>query len=646
MNKNLKNTLSVICLSASVLFMSCNMGLNMPNEDYDGNNARVIHEGWDVVDDDEINDAKKAAPKKDSKRTKVIAFEGILTNLSKIGAKKLTADMESDGGVAFIESTENLLAGLLKFTDGMLDNYTFGFYKSVSGIFFPDQTKPNPQIEKLQESVDKIQDSVDEIKVQLANLSDDLKYEFDGQKVSNRIKEIERQKTAFEKMFNYLKYVNQSGKDIDLMSYYELKNYSIEAFGSVDKMRQSIQNFFTDYYKSDAVATRTYGESYRLIAEELFPWRYQSVDFMETLIGQELDFSAKMFIIAGILLDPNDNANLLFDMMIQETMKNSVDAERLEKLVKMNATSGSNKDEAIFDEIMAILAKYWTIDDEEKIRRELFERECNVASDSWDNLVNAFSEYEQTIDSIQIPVDKENEITCNIRGIRCTFSQKIEQFDYAQKLSKLAECSVSEKTEAAWLKIYKTACLPSEKTNGYVRMLTADDYQKIIDFYKNHNLVITDSVLCNIVDKEGNVAGRFRINGKIKQEVTLYNIFCYDAGFKFQNVEAANAKFACLKTKESMGFIVENERTDYGIEGPWYWLAWDSGKGLDGLHFWNVKVPAVSGNTSAIKCTDELLLEDMAARKSDKSKINRIKYYDDSKVSATKYLVPNIITNF
>lgn len=36
----------------------------------------------------------------------------------------------------------------------------------------------------------------------------------------------------------------------------------------------------------------------------------------------------------------------------------------------------------------------------------------------------------------------------------------------------------------------------------------------------------------------------------------------------------------------------------------------------------------------------------MAARKGDKTKINRIKYYDDSKVSGTKYLVPNIIPFF
>lgn len=663
MNKKLRKTFTILGLSVSVILMGCNHEMNLGNNDFSKKPNFAI-EGWEEFNRSEIDDAKIASPHKDSKKTKVIAFQGILSNLSQIGAKKLTEDMESDAGVAFIDSAEDVLNGLLKFTDGVLDNYTFGFYKAVSGIIFPDETKPNPQIEKLQESVDKIQDSVDEIKFQLANLSDDLKYEFDGQKVANRIQEIERQKTAFEKMFNYLKYVNQDGKDIDLMTYYELKNYAIEAFGSVDKMRQSIQNFFTDYYKGDAVATRTYGESYKLIAEEIFPWRYQSAAFMETLIGQELDFAAKLFTIAGIMLDPNDNTNMLFDMMIQETMKNSVDAERLEKLVKMNASAGRNQDPAIFDEIMSILAKYWVIiptyhwdgdeiiydesiiDDAEKNRRELFARECNVAMDSWDNLVNALYEYEQTIDAIQIPVDKENEITCNIRGIKCTFSQKIEQFDYAQKLSKLAECSVKDKTEANWLKLYKTGCLPSEKTDGYVRMLSAENYQQILDFYKNHNLVITDSCLCNIVEKGNGIVGRFKINGKNKQEINLFNIFCYDAGFKFQNIEAKDAKFACLKSKEAMGFIVENERTDYGIEGPWYWLAWDSGKGLDGLHFWNVKVPSVNGNTSAIKCTNELLLEDMAARKSDKAVINRIKYYDDSKVSGTKYLIPNIILTF
>lgn len=113
-----------------VLFLSCKPEINFDGENYSGKNDRALYEGWDVVENDEVAAAKEAAPKKDTKRTKVVAFEGILTNLSKIGAKKLTADMESDAGVAFIESTENLLSGLLKFTDGMLDNYTFGFYKT------------------------------------------------------------------------------------------------------------------------------------------------------------------------------------------------------------------------------------------------------------------------------------------------------------------------------------------------------------------------------------------------------------------------------------------------------------------------------------------------------------------------------------
>lgn len=660
MNNNFRKIIAMTCLVFPVLFLSCKTGIDFDEESYSGKNARVIHEGWDVVDDDEIAEAKKAAPKKDSKMAKVIAFDGVLTKLSKIGAKKLTEDMESDAGVAFVDFTENLLSGALKFADGMLDNYTFGIYKTVSGMLFPDEKKTDPQIEKLQESVNKIQDSVDDVKFQLSNLSDDLKYEFDGQKVANRIQEIERQKAAFEKMFNYLKYVNQNGKDIDLMAYYELKNYAIEAFGSVDKMRQAMQNFFTDYYKGDAVATRSYGESYRLIGEELFPWRYQTASFMETLIGQELDFSARLFTLAGIMLDPNDNINMLFDMMIQETMKNSVDAERLEKLVKMNVSSGRNQDPAVFDEIMSILAKYWVIvptyhwdgeeavfdenaiDDVEKIRRELFERECNVANASWDSLVKAFYEYEQTIEAIQIPVDKENEITCNIRGIKCTFSQNIAQFDYAQKLSKLAELSVKDKTEAAWLKIYKSGCLPSEKANGYVRMLTSEDYGRILDFYSKRNLVITDSKLCNILSEKQEIVGRYKNTEGNKQEVTLYNIFCYDAGFKFPSVEVAKVRFACLNPDESMGFILENERTDYGFD----FLAWNYGKCFDGLHFWNVKVPAVNGNKTSLECSNELLLADMAARKGDKTKINRIKYYDDSKVSGTKYLVPNIITNF
>lgn len=673
MNKNIIKSIKTTCLAVPVILCGCNFNLNLEEDAFAENNARVITDNnsdWEQFDDKEIDAAKKAAPKNETKMAKVICFDGALTKLSKIGAKKLTADMESDAGVAFVDFTENVLSGCLKFADGILDNYTFGIYKAVSGILFPDEAKPDLQIEKLQQCVDKIQDSVDDVKFELSNLSSDLKYEFDGQKVANRVQEIERQKAAFDKMFNYLKYCNQNGKEVDLMAYYELKKYAIEAFGSVDKMRQAIQNFYTSYYKGDAVATRSYGESYRLIGEELFPWRYQTADFMETLIGQELDFSTRLFILAGIMLDPNDNMNLLLDMMIQETMNNSVDADRLEKLIKMNASAGRNQNEAVFNEIMEILGRYWVIiptyhwnvkegeewdinktevirdenviDDVERNRLELLERECKVANDAWDNLVKSFYEYEQTIETIQIPVDKENEITCNIRGIKCTFSQTINQFNYSEKLSKLADCSVKDKTEANWLKIYKTGCCPSEKPNGYVRMLSSEDYGRILDFYKKNNLVITDSKVCDILSEKREIVGRCKKTGGNELEATLYNIFRYEAGFNFQSVEASKAKFACLNPKEPMGFILENERTDYGFE----FLSWNYGRCFDGLHYWNVKVPAVNGNKSSLECKNELLLEDMAARKGDKSKINRIKYFNDSKVSETKYLIPNIITNF
>ncbi len=672
MKRNMKKTFEAISLSAATLFMGCNMEVSMNDEEYDNENARVIHgDNWDEVEEDEIAGARAGAAEmpaadngdanKKAKMAKVIPFEGALTKLSMIGAKKITENMESDAGVAFIESAENVLSGLMKFTDGLLDNYTFGFYKAASGIFFPDEKNKDPEIMKIQKSVEMLQDSVDGIKIQLANINDDLKYEFDGQKVANRIQEIERQKTAFENLFNYLKKIDMNENGISLIDYYYLRDAAVKSFGSVDKMRQAMQNFFTDYYKGNAVATRTYGESYRLIGEELFAWRYQTAEFMETLIAQELEFSSKLFVLAEFLLDPNDNVNMMLDMMIQETVKNSAGAKDLEELIKSNVTAGKNQDSAVFDEIMSILGKYWVIvptyhkvgndivydenaiDDVEKIRRNLLVRECNVAMDSWNSLVNAFSQYEKTIEAIQIPVDKENEITCNIRGIKCTFSQKISQFDYAKKLSKLAEVSVANKTEENWLKLYKTGCLPTDESKGYARMLSAADYEKILDFYKSHNLAITDSKLCNIVEEGGDIVGRTKKNGGNKKDVTLYNIFLYDAGFDFQNVEAKDAKFACLNAKESMGFILENEREDYGMEGSWHNLRWQPGKCFDGLHFWNVKVPCVKGNENTVECKNELLLGDMAARKGDKTKINRIKYYDDSKVSGTKYLVPNIM---
>lgn len=665
--KNIFGRIITAVIMACVLIITgCNNILDYDVTEAEGKNARFLR-GWEEFNQNEIieaqleeypgaqenaqpnaqPDAQQAQADK-FKMPYVIVFDGALTKISQIGAKKMTANMESDAGVAFINFTENVLSGALRFADGFLDHYSFGVYKALSTVLFPEKTTPNPQIEQLQQSVNKIQDSVDEVKIQLSNLSDDLKYEFDGQKVSNRIQEIERKKTAFEKMFNYLDYCNQDVNDIDLMSYYGLKQYAIEAFGTVDKMRQAIQNFYTDYYKGNTVATRSYGESYRLIGEELFPWRYQTADFMETLIGQELDCATKLFVIAGIMLDPNDNENLLYDMMIQETMTNSVDSERLEKLVRMDASAGENEDEAVISEIKQILGKYWGTSEErtdaQRIRWELFQRERNVATDAWNNLANAFQEYEQTIEAIQVPLDNENEITCNIRGVRCTFSRTINQFNYADLLSKLAEYSVSEKTEANWLKLFKTGRLPSEKPDGYVRMLTADDYAKILDYYKKNNLTVTDSALCNIYSEEGELNGRCKKEGGNCQEATLFNIFRYDAGFNFQKAGEDNAKFACLNTKEKMGFIVENERTDLGMEGPWWDLQWCFVKTFDGLHFWNVKVPCVKADQTTLVTANELLLEDMAARKGQKEKISRINYYSDSKVSKTKYLIPNIVT--
>ena len=648
MNPFSKTVIIIFTIAASSIFIGCNLEAKLEPEALSSGNAqaRVLPAGWDQFTEAEIAAAAEDAANVPVAKQRVFAFDGALTKLFNIGVKKLNIEIESDAGAAFADFTKSALTACLKYGDGLLNNYTFGFYKMASGILFPDKATPDPQIEKLQESVDKLQDSVDSIKFQLANLSDDLKYEFDGLKVAERMKEIERQKTAFDKMFTYLKYANPNDEDIDLMTYYELKNYAIEAFGSVDKMRQTIQNFFTDYYKGDAVATRTYGESYRLIGEELFAWRYQTADFMETLIGQELELATKLYTLAGIMLDPTDNTNMMFDMMIQETMKNSVDAERLEKLVKMNATSGTNPDADISGEIIATLCAYWNIQAEESfdIRTGLLTREYNVANDAWNNLADAFCTYEKTIEDIEVPVDKKDEITCNIRGVRCTFSRTMEAFNYAELLSDLAELSVSQKTEAAWLKLYTSGCLPSEKADGYVRMLTKEDYGRILDFYKNRGLVVTDSMLCNLLSQDGTVQGRVKMPEGTVQETTLVNIFRYDAGINIP--DTASVTFACRNEKETMGFIVDNERQDYGMELSWLHPSWNFVKCFDGLHFWNVKVPAVRGDTFTLKSADELLLEDMAARKSDKSKINRIKYYNDSKASDKAYLVPNVVAAF
>lgn len=649
MNKITKTAVTICIIAATFSFISCNLNATLDGEVLTSGKpqARVVPPGWEVFDEGEIAAAQEATEKPGFSR--VFPYDGALTKLYNIGLKKAAKEVESDAGAAFLEFSDSVLHNCLKFADGMLNNYTFGVYETVTGILFPNKVTPDPQIVKLQESIDQIQDSIEGVKFLLANLSDDLKYEFDGQKISNRIKEIERERTAFEKMFSYLQIANE-GEDknsIDLMTYYALKNHAVEAFGSVDKMRQAIQNFFTDYYKGDAVATRTYGESYRLIGEELFAWRYQTADFMETLIAQELEIATKLYSLAGLMLDPTDNPNMTLDLQIQEIMKNSVDSERLEKLVKMNTTAGTCQNGAVYEEIMQILDNYWNVQDEKsyEIRQKLLAREREVAEGVWNKLADAFGEYESTIEAIQIPVDKEGEITCNIRGVRCTFKQNVEAFKYAEKLAALAELSVSKKTEAAWLKIYTTGCLPSENADGYVRMLTKDDYGRILEFYTKRGLVVTDSTLCNLLSEDGTIKGRCKNPEGTVQEVTLFNIFKYDAGFDFQGF-ADDTKFACRNSKEAMGFIVNNERQDYGMELSWLDPSWNFVKCFDGLHFWNVKVSSVCGNTSTLKASDDLLLEDMAARKSDKAVINRIKYYNDSKASYAAYLVPNVVATF
>lgn len=635
----LKKTVMVLGLTAPLLFAGCQNGFNIDDLEADENKgARVVNaEGFEEFDEKEIKEAKEATKKDDKAKPKVVAFKGALARLFNIGANKFNEEckIENDTLALFAGYGEQAISGALEYLDGFLNAYTGGLYKTALGFLWPEEQTVDPQIAKIHESLDKLQTSVDKIGVDIENLSADMKQEFDADKVSDRIKRIENQRTAMFKMFELLEQQN-ADKEMDFMTYLLMKEYAEEAFGSIDKMRQNVQSFYTDYYSGDAVAVRSYGESYKLLGEEMYPWRYQTVDFMETMIGNELELATKMFVVSEILLNPNDNPNLLWDMMIQETMKNSPDAENLEKLVRINASEGKNHNEEVFNQIFEILAKYWTIEDYQIVdgmvisegnpRRERFVTEGAIAGKAWDALCGSFEKYVNTINAIYIPVDNPDEITCNIRGIKCTFSKTIEARNYTASLRKLAECKVEQKTEANWLNLYKKNSLPGEKVSGFVRMLTKDDYQKILDFYSSKNRLVKDE------------------NGKVVK-ATLYNIFRYEAGMTLENVTPGDVRFACYESSEKMGFVVDNERSDKGMSGPWYDLTWNVKTCFDGLHFWNVSVPSVESNNTELNFKNDKILGDMAARSSDKACINRTKYYNDSYSADKLFLVPNVVNS-
>ena len=551
---------------------------------------------------------------------KIIAFEGGFSKLANIAANAASDGIENPALASLAGFGKKALNGAMKCLDGVLDFYTFGFYKGAISALWPDESNPSPELIAIQESISELQTSVSQISTDISNLSADLKQEFDAQKISERMQLIESTNASFEKLFTLIEMINTE-ESINYITYLNLRDYAIEAFGSVDKMRQAVQNYYTSFYSGNNVAVRSFGESYRLLSEELCPWRYQSSQMMETLIAQELNFGLRIFVISEMLLNVEESENISYDLKIQETIANCPSAFDLEKRIRLQITEVENHNEENAAIINEILDSYW---ENNSSRQQQFEMKEKIAMQAWNSLVEVFNKYVETINNIEIPCDKEGEITCNIRGVKYTFSKELKSVDYCNTLKRLANSKKDAKTEENWKNIFKTNRLPGETNTGCKEMLSAEQYQAIFNFYNKNGL--------KIVSEEQIMPN------------TLYNIFRYEAGIDFTGFEPSTNRFACFDSKEKTGFKITNERKDLGfVDDGMYKYDIDLLVLFDGLHFWNVSVPSIKINESSVKSENKLLLRDMAAAKSNKVEIERINYYKDSYVSNETFYFLNVI---
>lgn len=619
---------ATIIFTAGFAFTGCQSALDENGEEtgVTASAARSVAkpaEDWEQFTDGEIEKAKKECPPAEKK--KVQAFEGAAAKLFNIGANLVMEDIEDDQLYMFAGYGKKIIGAGMKYLDGFLDSYTGGFYKAAVGLIFPQEQTIDPEIEKIQKSIEELQDGVATIIADIGRLSEKVDIKFDTRKIIDRLNDITEQKSEYVDLFALLSQFDASS-DMNYKTFYEIEQNAQKHFASIENMKSKAMKFFEAYYTGN-VAGETYGQAYRLIGESMYPWRYQSNEFIQQMMAIELAPATKMFTICDILMNPvNENVqkSLQLEFIAKHyTGKGDIEIKYIEAL--------HAGDQKTVDEIEAEMAKVAEIKE--------YKETVNAAKEAWSQLVNNFSTYAYTINNIEIPgEDSSTSVTCNVRCVRYTFSQNAGFADYAFELKKLAGASSDKKTKANWKKIYITGGFGGD--NGTGEMLSLKQYQDLLNFYKGNNMKPNNGKIKTVKGSNGKWYMKKTAGDKVA--VNLYNIFRFDAGVNLMmnrnnytdcsNDGTEYPMLACLNNKNEMGFEVSDEK-----KGDWN--RWD------GRHYWKVKATIVESGEDSVSEKTEMILDAMTARAGVPEKIASLKYYNNSYVSKKLIAAIDIVKN-
>lgn len=614
----------MVVLTAGFGFTGCQAAFDVNCEGTGAAGRAVVKntEDWEQFTDGEIEKAKKECPKAEKK--KVQAFEGAAAKLFNIGANLVMEDIDDDQLYMFAGYGKEILGAGMKYIDGLLDSYTGGFYKTAVGLIFPQEKTVDPEIEKIQKSIDKLQEGVETIIADVGKLSEQMDIDYGTKEITERLRYVTDLKNKYEDLFTFLSQIDGSS-DMSYKKFYEMKLISQDYFRSLEKMKSETMTFFESYYTAN-VAGKTYGQAYRTIGENMFPWRYQSNEFIQQMMAIELSPSTKMFTVCDILMNPV-NENVQKSLKLKFIANHYAGKENIETRYIEALHAG---DQITIDEIEAEMASVEGIEE--------YNQTVKTTEKAWSLVVDKFSTYAYTISNIELPgEDSPVNVTCNVRCVRYTFNKNAGFADYASELRKLAGASSDKKTKENWKKIFVNGTF---ENNGTEEMLTAKQYQTLLDFYNENNMKPNDGKVTTV--KGTNGKWYMKKSAGNEMEVNLYNIFRFDADVNIMmncnNYTDCSREgteypmFACMNKENEMGFKVTDEKSGD-------WDRWD------GRHYWKVKATIVESGKDAVTEKEEMILDAMAARKGVPEKIGSVKYYDNSYVSNKLIAAIDIVKN-
>lgn len=620
---------AMMVLCGAFTFTGCNMGLNGAASNGTSAERKAVAglDGWEEFTDSEIKEAQKNCPKKE--KAKVEAFEGAAAKLFNLGANLVTEDIENDMLYSFAGYGKQIIGFGMKYLDGMLDSYTGGLYKTAIGVLWPTEAKPDPAITKLQESIDKVSDTVNTILDDVGAMSEEFKESIGAGKITNRMELITDLSGKYFEMDNMIE--GYGARELSYPEYYELELNATKHFLSVNDMRSTTGSFYENYYTADSVTKKTFGQAYRLLAEGLYPWRYQSNQFMQQLMMSELAPSTKMFAVCDILMDTStENVQKALKL---DYIKNHVPGKTEVEKEYINAivTGNTEVQERIEEEMMDIeeTAGYLTV--------------FNAAEASWLSFVDKFNAYSLTINNIEIPGEKmKSYCTCNVRKVRYTFSSNLSgHTGLATELMEFCGASDSMKTKETWKKIYRSGLYAPNNKECPSDMLKASQYNELLNFYKDNGLKPTSGKL-TWTEGDNGMWYMKKSEGK-ELDVNLFNIFRYDAAISMSMhendhkcvSESGNEypMMLCWDNANDMGFKVYDKDTG------------DISKFYDGKWYYKVAATYVDSGASSVSQKEDLVLEKMTVRKEHPEVIRDVRYYGSGYVSEKNYFVVGIACN-